>query len=295
VAYRWHVPDPVGFTKSLRVAIEHKGNHEDDLEGFFLERPDFLSSVAYWYQTGEPQRFGQLPPWRDRMPWKQQHLVRAFRQAQTTGDAKVTVQTQGLFGARPLLAWANKKVDARLTLPFTVDEDGRYAVRLTALQGPQLGRHGILIDGKTVSEGDFHASEEGECDLLLGTQTLSRGGHQLTFKALGDASSAAQPLAVEMLRLLKLPPEATRAVKTHHEAHFVRLGIGRALYAYRLAYGQLPDSLETLVKAGLMSARYLKDENGLPLKAWREGEYMNVESPAKDGWKYRWQGLDPRR
>ena len=228
VAYRWHVLDPVGFTKSLRVAIEHKGNYEDDLEGFYLERPDFLSSVAYWYQTGEPQRFGKLPPWRERMPWKQQHLVRAFRQAQTTGDAKVKVKTEGLFGARPLLAWANQKADARLTLPFTVDEEGRYALRLTALQGPQLGRYGILIDGKSVAEGDFHAPEEGECDLLVGIQTLSRGTHQLTFKGLKDASSAAKPLAVEMLRLLKLPPPATRAVKTHHEAHFVRLGIGRA-------------------------------------------------------------------
>lgn len=61
-------------------------------------------------------------------------------------------------------------------------------------------------------------------------------------------------MAVEMLRLLKLPPLATRPVKTHHEAHFIRLGIGRSLYAYRLAYGQLPDSLETLVQSGIMPA-----------------------------------------
>jgi hypothetical protein len=98
-----------------------------------------------------------------------------------------------------------------------------------------------------------------------------------------------------MLRLLKLPPPAVRAVKTRHEAHFVRLGIGRSLYAYRLAYGELPDSLETLVKSGIMPARYLKDENGLPLKASRDGDYLVVESPAPDGWKHRWQGLDPRR
>ena len=55
VCYRWHVLDPVGFHKSLRLAIEHKGNYEDDLDGFFLERPDFFSSVAFWYQTGEPK------------------------------------------------------------------------------------------------------------------------------------------------------------------------------------------------------------------------------------------------
>ena len=105
----------------------------------------------------------------------------------------------------------------------------------------------------------------------------------------------ARPLAVEMLRLLPLPPEATRAVKTRHEAHFIRLGIGRAVYAYRLAYGELPASLETLVEAGLLPARYLADENEKPLRCWREGDYLMVESTGAEPWKHRWQGLDARR
>jgi hypothetical protein len=295
------VLDPVGFTKSLRVSIEHKGNHEDDLDGFYVERPDFFSSVAFWYQTGEPTRFGELPPWSERrVPWRQQHLVRAFRQAQVTGLAKVAVQTQGFFGSRPLLAWPNRQIGACLTLPFTVDEDGRYALRLTASQGPELGRYATLIDGRPALDADFRAADEGELDLTLGTRELGRGLHELAFVAVdmpspGGGPPVAKPLAVEILRLLKLPPPGTRAVKNHNEAHFVRLGIGRSLYAYRLAYGQLPDSLEALVKAGIMPERYLRDENGLPLKAWRDGAAMVVESPAPGGWKHRWQGLDPRR
>lgn len=300
VCYRWHVLDPVGFTKSLRLAIEHKGNHDDALDGFYVERPDFFSSVAFWYQSGEPKRFGELPPWHQRrVPWRQQHLVRAFRDAQTTGRAKAAVQTQGFFGARPLLAWPNKEIGAQLTLPFSVDEEGRYAIRLTAMQGPEFGRCGLQIDDKEICDHDFRAADEGELDLLLGTCELAQGTHHLTFRALGAASPAeppaAKPLAVEMLRLLKLPPPATRAVKIRHEAHFVRLGIGRSLYAYRLAYGQLPDSLDALVQSGIMSERYLKDENGVPLKARREGEYMVVESTGPGGWEHRWQGLDPRR
>ncbi|MFI5382528.1 MAG: DUF2961 domain-containing protein, partial [Tepidisphaerales bacterium] len=71
VAYRWHVLDPVGFRKSLRVTIEHKGNCDVDVDGFYLERPDFFSSVAFWYQTGEPKPFGGLPPWNERrVPWQ---------------------------------------------------------------------------------------------------------------------------------------------------------------------------------------------------------------------------------
>ncbi len=102
-------------------------------------------------------------------------------------------------------------------------------------------------------------------------------------------------LGVEVLRLLRLPPEAGRTERTHHEAHFIRLGIGRAVYAYRLAFDVLPESLETLVEKGFMPARYLRDENNLPLKSWREGDALIVESPGQDHWRHSWQGLDARR
>jgi hypothetical protein len=98
-----------------------------------------------------------------------------------------------------------------------------------------------------------------------------------------------------MLRLLKLPPKAVREVKTDNEAHFIRLAIGRSLYAYRLAYGKLPDSLETLVTSGFMKKRYLNDENRVPLKARRDGDSMVVESVGPVHWKHTWTGLDPRR
>ena len=44
-----------------------------------------------------------------------------------------------------------------------------------------------------------------------------------------------------------------------------------------------------------MPKRYLNDENNVPLKAWREGEYMVVESVGPVHWKHQWTGLDPRR
>jgi hypothetical protein len=295
VAYRWHLPDPVSFTKSLKVAIEHKGNRAEDTEGFYLERPDFFSSVAFWYQQGEPKPFGKLPPWPERrVPWQYHHLVRAFRQAQSTGPAKSAVETTGFFGARPVLSWPNRAPGSVLTLPFQVAEDGRYAVRLTAANGPGLGAYDIEIDAKKAIQADFRAPEDSEADLLLGTHVLSTGSHTLSFRT-ATSSDRVGPLAVEMLRLLKLPPEANRTQRTHNEAHFIRLGIGRAVYAYRLAYGELPDSLEILAKSGIMPQRYLKDENFLPLRSRREGDYLVVESPRPGGWSHRWQGLDARR
>ena len=293
VCYRWHVLDPVGFTKSLKVALEHKGNRAEDTEGFYLERPDFINSVAFWYQTGEPKPFGRLPPYPERrVPWQHHHLVRAFRQAQVTGPAKAQVETTGMFGARPVLGWTNTEVGAQLTLPFTVETAGRHAVRLTAASVPEYGLYRIQLDGKTVvALADFRARDYEELDLPLGTHDLAAGPHTLSFRALAVEGGRARPMAVEMLRLLRLPQEATRAVKTHHEAHFIRLGIGRAVYAYRLAYGELPESLDTLVKAGLMSPRYLADENEKPLRSRRDwGITSWSRAPGPGAWTHRWQG-----
>jgi len=89
--------------------------------------------------------------------------------------------------------------------------------------------------------------------------------------------------------------EARRESKTHNEAHHVRLGIGRAVYAYRLAHGVLPSSLEVLVQAGILPSRFLEDENGNPLTSHLEGESFAVKSTAPDGWSHRWSGLDARR
>lgn len=297
ICYRWHVLDPVGFTQSLKVTMEHKGNRDIPEEAWYIERPDFFSSIAFWYQKGLPKPFGHLPPWPERcVPWQNRHLVRAFRQAEVSGGAPVAVQTLGFFGGRPTLAWPNATEDARLTLPFTVTEEGRYAVRLIAFTAPDYGAFAIELDGDTVvPSANFASPDYAETDLLLGTHILTAGTHTLTFRALSATSNTASGLAVEMLRLLKLPPEVVREVKTENEAHFIRLGIGRATYAYRLAYDTLPASLEALVQSGLLETRYLTDENGYALVSRLDGESLLVESTAPGGWTHRWQGLDARR
>ena len=295
VCYRWHLPDAVNFSKSLKVEMEHKGNRDDALDGFYIERPDFLSSVAFWYQTGQPKRFGELPPWSQRrVPWEHCHFVQAFRQAKTTGASKPQVRTTGFFGARPVLVWPNTTPGAELTVPFRVSQDGRYAVRLTGGNAPDAGTYDIALDANQVLSSGFRSAEPSEADLLLGTHTLSKGDHAISFKASASADRTG-PLVVEMLRILRLPPEAKRTVLTQHEAHFVRLGIGRAVYAYRLAYGELPDTLQTLADSGIMPARYLNDENGRPLKSRVVDGYFVVQSTAPGGWEHRWQGLDARR
>jgi hypothetical protein len=50
--YRWHLLDPVRFSRSVRVSIEH---------GHANRRSDDFSSTAYWYQHEPHKPFGILP------------------------------------------------------------------------------------------------------------------------------------------------------------------------------------------------------------------------------------------
>lgn len=305
--YRWHVLDPVGFKRSLKVTMEHKGNEENAVDGWYIERPDFFSSVAMWYQLGEPKPFGHLPSWKERcVPWEDHNLVRTFLKAESSGSAKLTVRTLGFFGGRPALHWSCAEANTHLSLPFSLAESGNYALRLIAFVSAEYGIFDIKVDGETVRAAtDFSSREFVEIDLLigtgaeidlpLGTHTLSAGDHTLSFHTLPTALGEVHPLAVETLRLLKLPPKAERKIKNHNEANYVRIGIGRAIYAYRLSHGVLPTSLETLVEAGFMLPRYLSDENGYPFDSRIEEDHLLVESSAPGGWTHRWQGLDARR
>ncbi len=58
--YRFHIEDPIYFSKSLKVTIEkgHNNNRYDD-----------YSSVAFWYQAEPHKRFESLLPPEDRLPY----------------------------------------------------------------------------------------------------------------------------------------------------------------------------------------------------------------------------------
>lgn len=304
VMYRWHIADPVRFTRSLKVTMEHKGNAYLSEDAWYIERPDFFSSVSFWYQTGEAAPFGHLPSYPERcVPWTIAQLVRSYRDVNIEGGSTVKVRSTGMFGGRPALIIENARPGDRVTVPFTLDEAGRYAVRLSGFAG-EGGGFAVGLDGAVVlplvtfrPSGFAHGYTVP--DAVLGTLELTPGRHELALTVAAGEGDAVRSIALENLRLLRLPPPAERTVKTHNEAHFYRIGIGRALYAYRLAYGDLPESLVELHGSGILDARYLNDENGHTMESGCEGEGNDrrffARSTAPNGWRHTWQGLDARR
>lgn len=62
-AYRWHIPDPVTFRKSLRFLIEQGDGNPPFRTG------NYYYSVAYWYQTEPHAPFPKLPGTKARASW----------------------------------------------------------------------------------------------------------------------------------------------------------------------------------------------------------------------------------
>lgn len=62
-AYRWHVPDPVPFKKSMRFLIEHGRGKPP------FKSSNYYYSVAYWYQTEPHAPFPELPGVAERVSW----------------------------------------------------------------------------------------------------------------------------------------------------------------------------------------------------------------------------------
>ena len=56
--YRWHITDPIRFEEDLKITIQALGWRSG---GKYLPLQDDIASVAYWYQTGEAQKFPSLP------------------------------------------------------------------------------------------------------------------------------------------------------------------------------------------------------------------------------------------
>jgi hypothetical protein len=66
--YRFHVADPIRFSRSLRATMEH--GHAND-------RSDEYTSVAFWYQTEPHKQLFPLPGMKGRIPtsfWKVERM-----------------------------------------------------------------------------------------------------------------------------------------------------------------------------------------------------------------------------
>ena len=210
--YRFHIPDPVPFKKSIQVTIEH--GHAND-------RNDYLSSVAYWYQDEPHRPFLPLAPAAERLPFAfepPENFVLPEWEEEKPGAAGVFVdRAAGLRMTAPRLAAAPSSYyngtgvrypllrtdgvpdGARAEFRFPVEIRDLYAIELYFLKTPAAGNFrilGIRGGGEAAGSGvlgrfDGYAVETVLASVALEGILLEPGPNALTFEVAGkDARSA---------------------------------------------------------------------------------------------------------
>lgn len=230
-AYRWHVSDPIPFTRELRFDLEHTGwtyNADGTVRSASEEREDLFSSVAFWYQVGiaadQP-----TPPYGDaRLPHGNATQIEVERRAdEAIGTrGKVAVQKE-VFWGKDILFFEAEGIGARLEIPFDAPADGRYELIAQVAGAPDYGSYQVLVDGKSPNGGpelehepganmgtppqiDGYYSElfVGE-DRVIGWPRLTRGRHTVTFVCTGKSSlSSNYYLGVDALVLARVAGES---------------------------------------------------------------------------------------
>ncbi len=174
-AYRWHIHDPFVFNTGIKVTFEHFGwispdENPDYKSTSWNEREDDYSSVAFWYQTGEPTFAARAPHARERkLPSLERILVvgRELASAGRHGPGDVTVQQLELYPDPQLLykppqpenAWlecsfqVTNKEPLRLLLNLTRSYD--FGIYQPSLNGIKLGSPIDLYNAQVASQ-EYH-------------------------------------------------------------------------------------------------------------------------------------------
>jgi hypothetical protein len=154
-AYRWHIADPVLFEKSLRFTIERRGfamNSAGKVLNSFGWRPDYWSSVSYWYQDGVAAPWCPFPPYKDRVnPEIVLHLPRVVETMKhSDGVALQVLPYNRATWTKPWFRVANDKIGGWVEIPFEIRDAGRYSMSLFQTLREDQGIWKVLIDGREI-------------------------------------------------------------------------------------------------------------------------------------------------
>lgn len=196
--YRWHIEDPIPFSRRLRFTIEHGGTN--DAPG-----TDY-SSVAFWYQSHPHAAFPPLPadllpakPWRPRRPAgliEAEGLLPGARV--TAGELRVQDMSSfesdsAAWGGGKQLWWVLSRAGARLTLQLPVVRAGTFELLGWFTRAQDYGNVRLSVNGRALQplvEG--YAPRVGTTGpVSFGRVPLRAGNNQVVVEIVGkDARSA---------------------------------------------------------------------------------------------------------
>jgi hypothetical protein len=218
-AYRWHIPDPIRFSKSLKFEFEHAGVMFDDkgkrISGFH-DRADLFSSVAFWYQDGKAKRFAELPPVAQRVvPATRVEMEGLLDSAKATpAETMLELGRSSLFSGGSQLVARFSEGNGRLTVPFVVAEDVQGIARLRLGTSSDSGTWSVALNEQSPFVVDLYSPALAARELRLGAVDLKTGEHVLTFECRGgNPASSGYVLGVDVLNIEDVTPYAVPAAE----------------------------------------------------------------------------------
>ena len=156
-AYRWHIADPIIFSKSLLFEIERTGflmYANGDVVPGSAYRPDYWSSVSFWYQEDIAEPWCEFPPYKDRVnPEIVIHLPQIVEQIGHSAGIELRVNPYNRATyIKPWFQVLNDQVGEWIEIPFEIKEKGRYSMSLFTHLREDNGIWKVFIDGKEIYE-----------------------------------------------------------------------------------------------------------------------------------------------
>jgi hypothetical protein len=214
-AYRWHVNDPIVFSKAIKVTFEHYGwisadENPDRKTHSWNEREDDYSSVAFWYQTGEPTFKARAPHARRRTLPNLDRIIaaREYADEKYHGEGRVQVQNLNIYPDGHLLYRAPKEEGAWLEIPFEIEKKEPRRLLLTMTRSYDFGKYQAYLNGVKLGDVMDLCSEEivsREYHLL--DFWPEPGKYALRLECVGkNARSTGYYLGIESVRLRERRP-----------------------------------------------------------------------------------------
>lgn len=215
-AYRWHINDPIVFNTGIRVTIEHFGWISPDENPqrrsmSWNEREDDYSSVAFWYQTGEPTFAARAPDAKARALPSLERVIsyaRDYADAARHGAGDVTAQQLDLYDGPQLLYMPKQQEGAWLEIPFEVKEKEPLRLLLNMTKSYDFGRYQAYLNGvKLGAPMDLYSADIENAEVHLLDFWPEPGKYTLRLECVGkNPASAGYYCGIESVRLRERRP-----------------------------------------------------------------------------------------
>jgi hypothetical protein len=203
-AYRWHIEDPIAFSKSLRFELQHGPSNNVPAE---------YTTLAIWYQTHPHPRFPSFPedlgPTESPPPYKIDGVVEGeslvARVLTTAGQVYVQSMAEfdGAWSGDAQLLWRGARPGDHLSIFIDAPEGGEYELVGYFTRSSDYGNVRILHLGKELYEiHGFQSDIAASGPVVLGRVHLERGTNALLLEISGkDPKSGGYAFGFDCLRL----------------------------------------------------------------------------------------------